>query len=136
MAQHSYGVSVELFFGGGSFEVLSELVSVDVPDLDVTVAPSHHLTSTNAIKTTIPGMIDGGEVRCTLRFTKNDYEILTGILTDRDSEVQVNFYDLFPSEVWATLNCFIKTLGGPQVQEDDTINQEVVIKSNSKIVDV
>jgi hypothetical protein len=129
MATHSYGAIFQTEIAS-VYTALAEVVSFDGPDLETTVSNSFHLTSTDAIKTTIPGMIDPGEARVTLRFTKAQYALFLSYL-----RASRNWRAVYPDGgstlTWAG---FLRNVGGPQVQEDDTINQEVVIKVTSKPV--
>lgn len=113
---------------GGTYTLVAEVVNVDPPELETTVSDSWHLTSTAAMKTFIPGMVDPGEMAFMLRWTKAQYNTLHGLI-----RTALFWKVTFPDGTTFAVGGFLKTLGAPKVAEDDTINQDCSIKASGAV---
>ena len=130
MATHGFGTLLKIDAdGNSSYETtVAEVTSIDSPDMETTVSDAWNLASSSAVKTFVAGMVDPGECRVGLRFTKAQYNTFLGYLrTAKPWQI------VFPESSTLAFSGFFKTLGGPKVGEDDAINQECVIKVSGAV---
>ena len=127
MAMHGYGTTLSAdMAGGSSFIALAEVVDIDGPDIDTTESASHHLTSTNAVRTKLPGMLDVGQCKTTLRFTKAQHTIFMANLRE-----VIPWKITTPDTSTLTFSGFFKTIGAPKVADDDVINQSFTVTATT-----
>ena len=136
MPQHSFGSKIG-YYVGSILTNVAEVVNIDGPGQDVTVAPASHLRVPNAAKKFLPGLIDGGEVTFTCRCDGADgddsgdavapsgYVVLNALLQNRSEQRWAitwggdgTLHDFYG---------FIQNLS-PAIPEDDTITCDVTIK--------
>lgn len=127
MAYHSYGGTIGVdWAGGSSYVLLAQVVSFTPPEVSITKAPGWHLTSANAFKSKIPGMVDADDASITLRFTGNEWDNFMDHLRDLGS------WQITSAEgTVITFTGFLATVGGPDHQDDDTIMQTAAVCCNS-----
>lgn len=137
MATHSFGTTLEMDpTNATTYAAIAAVVSITPPELETTASNSTHLTSANAIKEFLPGLIDPGELECVLRFTRAQYTIFMANLR-KIMSFRMKFPDTATGTTTngstLTFSGMIRTLGGPTVGEDDTINQTVRFKVSGPV---
>jgi hypothetical protein len=121
--------------GGTVFVDVAKCVMFTGPDLTVQKSPAWHLLSAGAFKDKAPGMVDGDDLKATLRFTKAQFATF---LTNLRKVGNIKIFYADAADGTTTLGSsqtflgFLSALGAPTVPDNgDQMEQQVSIACNS-----
>lgn len=77
---HPYGTNLSYSANGSTYTDLTDIVSIDPPNISVGESETTVIDSTGAYKEFIPSWAEAGELSFTCRFAKAQYNTLVGFL--------------------------------------------------------
>lgn len=119
-AEHSFGTKIE-YADDAIFTSPVEVTlvqSVDSEDLNITKTPTHHLRSTNALKTRIPGLVEDGDLVAEVQYDEAKYSALATLALARTSKY---WRVTLPGGSTLIGQGFITRLGRPRANDDALI---------------
>ncbi|OGG44113.1 MAG: hypothetical protein A3F84_27775 [Candidatus Handelsmanbacteria bacterium RIFCSPLOWO2_12_FULL_64_10] len=128
------GYATFLYYGTAGMAATTEITnvkSISIGGVSVGSVDTTVLQATNAAKTFLSGLIDGGEITFTIQFDGTQYATLYGFLRTTKSW-QVTFPDT-GAATFAS-DGFITNISVPTLQNEDEIVYDITVKLTGKPV--
>jgi hypothetical protein len=115
--------------GGGAYTTFGQVVSFDLPQIDVHDVDNSNIEMANAWRTFQPGLIDGKVLKFKIIFAKANYNtILSNLrLSGANYLFKITFSDLVSTASTFVFSGYLRMLGGA-APLDDMITCDVEIK--------
>jgi hypothetical protein len=128
---HTYGTILSYSSNGSTYTDLADMKDVDAGEAEASNVETTHLSSPNAVREFIAGLINSGELNANFYFTKAQWNSVNTIFVGRSTYYWRLKFPLISGETanskWE-FQGHIQKIGRGKADEDGTIMAALVVK--------